>query len=234
MIWNVPEMWKGGECWIIGGGPSIPYEFGVPEDVIEAVQNGELPIDAYSPYLSPIHDKHVIAVNAAFLLGTWPDMMFFVDAKFYWANQAALRVWPKPKITTNPTLKKFTHLEKIKLVTKDAGKPSGINTKKNVVSWNRNSGAAAINLAYHLGCERVYLLGFDMDIGGHQNQHWHRHYLQPGKKKDLTKLPFKKHIPMFRHVAADAKILGLKIINVSQMSTLKDFEKKTVKEILGE
>ena len=104
MAWKVPRMWEGGECWIIGGGPSIPYEFGVPEKLTKAVQAGEASISEYSPYLSPIHDKHVIGINAAYLLGTWIDLIFFGDPGFYRANRRALCQYPKPKVTSAKTL----------------------------------------------------------------------------------------------------------------------------------
>ena len=35
--WFVPRMWNDGECWILGGGSSLPRQFGVPESVIEKV-----------------------------------------------------------------------------------------------------------------------------------------------------------------------------------------------------
>ena len=77
-LWQVPKMWEGGECWIIGGGPSMPLQFGVPEDVVRGVLAGQLPFSTYSPFLSPIHDKHVIGINAAFLLGPWLDVIFLI------------------------------------------------------------------------------------------------------------------------------------------------------------
>ena len=236
--WPIPRMWEGGECWIIGGGPSVPIEFGVPEDVISAVLSGEQPLNAYSPYLSPIHDKHVIGVNAAFLLGDWIDITFFGDAGFYFAKKPAMDALTKLKVSCNSNLPRKAdsrHICDIKYVPIDGRHSKGITSRENMVAWNLNSGAAAINLAWHLGVQRVYLLGFDMELSNNGAQHWHRHYKKdrnPQKPKDPKKLPFKRHLPCFSMVANDARRLGLEIINVNPNSKIKVFERVKLSDVL--
>jgi len=230
MIWQIPRMWEGGECWIIGGGPSVPRVFNVPSDVIKAVVNRELKPDAYSPYFSAIHGKHVIAVNAAFLLGDWVDIIFFGDGNFYRSNRRELRSIQKIKVTCNPRLKDVCEIEKVKFVPRDNKYPAGITKKPNHVSWNKNSGASAINLAYHLGCKRIILLGFDMDLMDNQ-QHWHGHYTTAGKV-NAKSLPFPRHLRGFGNIAQDAKRLGVEILNVSPISKIKEFKKVTLEEVL--
>jgi hypothetical protein len=241
MEWIIPKMWEGGECWIIGGGPSMPQEFGVPEHVIKAVLGRELPISAYSPYLSHLHDKHVIGVNAAFLLGDWVDVMFFGDAKFYWDNKAELDIYRKLKVSCNPNVTEQRARAKnrviydVKYIARDGGHPRGITVRRNKVSWNLNSGAAAINLAYHFGVKRIYLLGFDMDINGDKVQHWHGHYRNNGAPRDpatLRGLPFHRHLRSFPAIKNDAKRIGLEIINVSPESQIKEFRKVRLEEVL--
>lgn len=233
MVWQVPKMWEGGECWIIGGGPSIPHEFGVPEELINAVQAGEASISEYSPYLSPIHDKHVIGINAAFLLGDWIDLVFFGDPGFYRRNRNELVAFPRPKVTcAKSTLQKFPK-DPIKFVQRHGGKSRGVSAKANHVAWNTNSGFASFSLAYDLGVKRIYLLGFDMSLDQQGNQHWHRHYRPPGKQKDPKKVPFPRHMAGMHAINKDMKVLKLEIINVSQSSTINEFEKKTIKEIFG-
>ena len=232
--WQIPKMWEGGECWIIGGGPSIPLEFGIPEEVVKGVYSEELPISAYSPFLSPIHDKHVIGVNAAFLFGTWIDVMFFGDGGFYFANKAKLDCYPKVKVSCNPHLLKKNPFD-IKYVPRNQKHPNGISYgKPNTISWNLNSGAAAISLAYHLGVKRVYLLGFDMDVGENGDQHWHRHYAwnKDVKKRDPKKLPFKRHMRGFFAVGRDAEHVGLEIINVSPNSKIEQFKRVKLSDVL--
>ena len=82
MSWKAPKIWKDSECWIIGGGASIAEQFNIPEDVIERKD-----ISEFSPYLKALHSKHVIGVNAAFMLGNWIDVLFFGDDQFYSKNE---------------------------------------------------------------------------------------------------------------------------------------------------
>ena len=130
MSWHIPRIWEGGECWIIGGGPSIPQIFGVPQDIINKVYEKELPMSAFSPFLSPIHGKHVIAVNMAFKLGDWVDLMFFGDGGFYFKNRRELMQFPKPRITCNPNISKQENIGGIKFVNRDGRVPLGLSTRQ--------------------------------------------------------------------------------------------------------
>jgi len=233
MAWNIPQMWEGGECWIIGGGPSLSQQFEIPQDVIDKVMSGEESIDAYSPFLSAIHGKHVIGVNAAFLLGSWIDIIFFGDGNFYKSNFRKLNKVNKLKIACNMSSKKIAKMQGVKFVGRDHQHSTGITKRKDFISWNRNSGAAAINLAYHLGVKKIYLLGFDMQVGPTQMEHWHRHY-STGKNgpRDPRKLPFHRHLLGFPRIVKDAKKLGLEIINVSPDSAITGFKKVSLKEVI--
>lgn len=240
--WDIPRMWDGGECWIIGGGSSIPHEFGVPKKTISKVQTGEVSVDAFSPFLSPIHDKHIIAINAAYQLGTWMDVVFFGDSGFFWKNKEGLLSLGKPLVTSNANLFPRVDHFGIKYTPEDKKRPKGISSRPGHVSWNLNSGAAAISLAHQFGVKRIYLLGFDMCLNGEGTKHFHRVYKDydiPVQKnprnirKQVPKRTFSRHLPGFKFVAQDAKRLGLEIINVSQQSVITQFEKQTIKEILG-
>jgi hypothetical protein len=233
-MWKVPKIWEGGECWILGGGPSLPYQFEVPENIIQQVCAGELTPDAYSPYLSVLHDKHVIAVNMSYLIGTWIDMVFFGDGGYYLKNRVTLLNYPKLKVSCAPKIKNFPN-DGVKFIARDQRKPSGISSRNGYVSWNKNSGAAAINLAVHFGVKRIYLLGFDMDVLD-GNQHWHNLYGKNKSRKNGKphKLPFTRHKKGFSTIKKDADNLGVEIINCSPSSTIQEFKKMSVKEILNE
>ena len=229
MFWKIPKMWEGGECWIIGGGPSIPQQFEVPEDVIKGVMSKELPMSAYSPFLSPIHGKHTIGINVAFMLGTWIDVLFFGDAGFYLKNRHELAAFPKLKVTCAAGLDGRCEAGGVKLVRKSRRHDYGITEEKDSVSWGNNSGAASISLAVRLGVKKIYLLGFDMNIGN-GTQHFHSQYgakSQPGIDRVFT-----RHLRCFPAIEADAKRMGIEIINVSPNSTIKAFPRVSLKEVL--
>jgi len=109
-FWTVPPIWEGGEVWIIGGGPSIPVQFGVPDSVINDVARGRKHLSAMSPYLSPLHHRHVIAVNSAFKLGRWIAVLFFGDLGWYRKNKDEVTRFPNLKITcaNTPKTKEFS------------------------------------------------------------------------------------------------------------------------------
>jgi hypothetical protein len=228
MDWNIPNIWGGGDCWIIGGGPSVAIQFNIPQDVVNKVALGELTPSAFSPYMLAIHNKHVIGVNAAYLLGDWIDIVFFGDIGFFLPNQEQLKEHTSLKVTCVP----LTTPNWVKKVPQDKEYIWGITTNKNKVSWNGNSGAAAINLAVHLGAIRIFLLGFDMTLGEGDVQHWHNVYQSNTQKRKKHKLPFEAHLQGFPKIAADAKKLGVEIINVNPNSMIPHFPKVSLKQIL--
>lgn len=227
MVWKVPRIWQGGDVWIIGGGPSVTKQFGIPEDIVNKVRYKELPVSAYSDYMGVIKNKHVIGVNIAFMLGTWVDMAFFGDNGFMLVWQNQLAAFPNVRISCNPLVRKYPW---IKYLAKDKSKRFGLSSNPNLVCWNGNSGAAAINLAVHTGAKRIFLLGFDMELINSQ-QHWHNEY-RANKKGKFTTLPFNMHLKSFPDIAKDAEEMGVEIINVSPESKINVFPKVSLKEVL--
>jgi len=228
MFWTVPKIWKGGECWIIGGGPSITRQFEIPDDVVRKVKSGELGVDAYSPYLSYLHNKHVIAVNMAYKIGDWIDMMFFGDRSFWDRVKRDLHKFPGLKVTCGINVdKQFPNVRMLKRK-KGRAWTYGLAPEPNSVCWNSNSGAAAINLALHTGVKRIYLLGFDMQTKDPE-RHWHKLYGQISKSP-----PYLTHMRSFPAVKKDADKLGIEIINVNPDSAIKDFPRMSLKQIKDE
>ena len=171
-MWQVPRIWEEGDVWIIGGGPSVPKQFNIPNKIIQSVIRGTSP-SVYSPYMSAIHDKHVIGINVAYLLGDWIDFVFFGDSGFLSRHQEALAKFQGLKISCSP---RTNDIKWIKFLARDKSHPSGITTNPMKVSWNGNSGAAAISVAAHAGAKRIILVGFDMKLSSSNNQHWHDLY----------------------------------------------------------
>lgn len=228
MRWNVPDIWRNGDVWILGGGPSIQEQFNIPDALVDKVFHSIESPASYSSYMGDIHNKHVIGINMAYLLGTWIDLIFFGDNGFFDNNKKELQKFPGLLISCAT---KTDEVSWVKYLEKDPRKKDGITTNKNMVAWNMNSGAAAISLAVHTGAKRIFLLGFDMSLENNR-QHWHNQYNLP-EKKNSAKLPFHKHIKGFPAIAKDAKALGIEIYNVSPKSKIIEFPKITLKEALS-
>lgn len=229
--WTAPPIWKGGECWIIGGGPSIPKQFGVPDTVIKSVTTGGSP-SQYSPYLSAIHKKHLIGINNAYKLGDWIDVHFFGDSGWFLNHRHMLINLTCLKVTC---CTRFGHRSKeesegIRYLSRDPNKPFGINDNPSKVCWNNNSGAAAISLAAHFGVKRIVLLGFDMSMDGIYVSHWFGSHNLGNKRPKAP--PFTRHLKGFSAIAEDAKRMGIEIINASPTSAITQFPKVSVKDLL--
>jgi len=237
-LWTVPAMWKDGECFIIGGGPSILNQFNIPSKVIEEVSSGAMRPDVYSPYLSPLHGKHVIGINNAYQIGDWIDTIFFGDCSWYLVHRRALARWPGIKATCCNRFanKNETEQEGVKYLMKDKTRRLGISYDPSAVSWNGNSGGAAISLAVHFGVKRIYLLGFDMKLGEKNKTHWHKGHRKisktPIKSPLIPSLPFPKHLKGFPPIARDAKARGIEIFNLNPDSAITVFPKIELKDIL--
>ena len=213
----------------------MPHQFGVPQEIIDKVYARELGIEAFSPYLSPIHDRHVIGVNAAFLLGRWIDIVCWGDGSFYWKNKDELLKFRGLKVSFNHnTTNRRPGVVDVKYVERDNRHLMGLSTNRNMqVSWNKNTGAAAVNLAYHLGVKRVLLLGFDMSVNENRQQHWHAHYPSALKPRADRLLPFQKHLQSFKYISNDLqKIKGFEILNVNVDSNIPFFKKVRLEEVL--
>lgn len=235
MNWNVPNMWEGGEVWILGGGPSLTEEFNIPEDIVRKVRRKEADPSIYSPYLTAIHEKHVIGINMAFKIGNWIDMVFFGDGNVLLKYREELAQFAGLKICCNPKANtRIYREEKIKYLSRDHGHTVGISDSLDKVSWNQNSGAAAISVAANAGATRIVLVGFDMTLDEKDNQHWHTLYktAETQKPRNARKLPFNRHLKGFQQIKKDAKERGIEIINVSPNSEIKQFKKLTIKEVL--
>jgi len=228
-MWRAPKMWNGGECWIIGGGPSLPREFDVPTDIIKAVVRNELMPSAYARYLSAIHNKHIIGINNAYRLGAWVDVCHFGDCGWYLHHRLSLSKFPGLKITCCPNWRnKISAFEGVKFLSKDPDHQRGITLNNAKVSWNAHSGGSAINIAVHFGVKRIILLGFDMCRAKDGTGHWHDSHGTKGKKN----IPFKLHLRGFERIAIEAKALGVEIINANLRSKIKQFPKVSVKDLL--
>lgn len=233
MRWKPIKIWDDSECWIIGGGHSIANEFGVPESVKPKFPH-QYP--EFGEYLKAIHAKKTIAVNNSMFLGDWIDVLFFGD-KSWWTHHHFQIINFSGLITTcSPEFKNgFKH---IKCIPKNKSKRDGMTLDAPLISWNHNSGFAAINLAYHLGAKRIILLGFDMNRCPNTNNiHWHAGHVEKGvnRGKENSKQPspvFKRHVRGEKDIARDAKKAGIEIINASPGSRLTAFKKMKVRDLL--
>ena len=179
--------------YIIGGGPSV------------AETNLDL-----------IKDKFVIGTNAAFRLGMWVDVCFFIDCRFQKWNADELEAWPNRIITTCPTLKGHPKIEVYNKCT-----TCGVCHHEGYLAQpdkGKNAGATAIDLAIKLGGERIILIGFDMKTkdGKHNYHDYHKHV-----PRDDVYNKFFLHFKKIKEQLPE----GVEVINATPSSAMKLFPK---------
>lgn len=223
---SIRKIWKNETAFILGGGTSIIEQFGIPAAVVEGIRNKSLTMSAYSDYMKVLWNRNVIGINAAYLIGDWIDFVFFHDEEFWQAHKQELEKHPGTLVTCNSRFQNRPH-PKVMYIPKDRSKLYGIHNDSNFISWNHNSGAAAMTLASHLGVNRIVLLGFDMNAPQGVS-HFHSEYNQ----KRLP--PFAKHLVGFKQIAEDAKQMGIEIINCSMESAIDIFPKRNLMEVIND
>lgn len=228
--WKPPKMWQDGTCWIIGGGTSLPRQFGVPEKVIKSVESQEEDISVYSEYLKPLHDQHVIGVNMAFLLGDWISALYFCDRGFFRSYRKQVLNFKNLKVTDTASLGRPLNEYGLNIKRMRRDNRKGLCNRQDTICWNMNSGAAAINFAVHLGATRIMLLGFDMKPSSEGLTHWHAGHLN--YTRPTLEPVFKRFLKGFPVIANDARRRGIEILNVNPDSAIEDFKKVSLKDVL--
>lgn len=233
-IWRIPEMWKDGSAWIIGGGISVMHQLGVPRETIDQVLSGEKGLDAYLPYFEPLYDKNVIGVNAGFLLGDFISVLYYCDRQFFRVFWRKIIQFKNLKVTDCGSIDRpLRHLSlNVKRMNRDS-RNMGLSTDPHVVRWNHSSGAAAINFATLAGAKKIYLLGFDMKADGQGRTHWHRTNT-PVYARPTNEEAFNNFLRTFPIIKRDADKMGVEIINVNPDSALDVFEKVSFQEVINE
>lgn len=196
--WRVPPMWQDEVCYILGGGPGLKL------------------VD-----IEKLRGRRTIAVNQAFKLADWFDILFFGDCRWY--------DWFTPQINQFPGMKVHgcEHLipNPLLYVVRKQSAPFGISRNPEEILWNLSSGAAAINLAVHLGVQRIVLLGFDMRrVDGQIN--WHNDYPEDGRE------PWTRFLLPFPAIASDLKKIGVECVNATPGSRLTHFPIVSPNEVL--
>ena len=86
-----------------------------------------------------------------------------------------------------------------------------------------NSGECALNLAYVLRPNKVYLFGFDMTRGPAGEPYWHAPYPWAPPQGSTKPAKYAEWTRRFRHVADHFRRAGIEVLNVSSRSLINAF-----------
>ena len=203
--WTVAPEWKGETVAILGGGPSL-----APGDV------------------NSLHGRmRVIAVNNAYRLAPWADLVYFSDECWYdWhRNEKAFRRFGGWKVAL-ANARTFARDPSIRILQNYGN--NGFCDIADGVMTGRSSGYQAINLAAHLGVSRIILLGFDMRaVAG--RTHWHMAHQRPTPPEDFGNVM----LPQFANLVEPLRARGIEVLNATLGSAITCFPRVTLDEALG-
>lgn len=199
----IERAWSGSTCAIIAGGPSL-----TPAQV-EACRG-----------------IRVIAVNDAYRLAPWADVLYFADARWWdWhKGQPDFMAFAGQKVTIENTGALVADADVFTL--HNAG-TEGLSDKPNAVCTGRNSGYQALNIAVLAGATRILLLGFDMKPSAAGRMHWFGEH--PIKTPPSV---FPTMLACFKTVAAPLTKLGVEVINCTPDSALTVFPRSDIEGVL--
>ena len=198
---------EGSTCVILAGGPSLTEE------------------DVHHVQAAHTEDRcKVIAVNDAWQLAPWADLLYACDSRWWDAKR------PPPDVAA-PRLRVSQDevaCARHGLVYVPSVASPGLCRTPWTVHQGGNSGYQAINLAFHFGARRILLLGFDMQRTDGKS-HWFGDH-PPGLQ---VPSPFQDFIRRFGPLAQDLSDEGVTVINCSAQTALTCFPRHTISQALS-
>lgn len=196
----VPKLCPGGTVVCCASGPSL-----LREDVEYAHAKG----------------ASVIAVNDAYLFAPFAVALMASDAA-WWIHKKPVFAGLRFSLDASAN-----RVEGVILLRRTG--ESGVERDPTGLRSGRNSGAAAINLAVHLGAARILLLGYDMSTPrGEKHSHFfgaHKFPLRGGS-------PYPLFRQLLGEMVAELKALNIEVVNCSRHSELKCFPRQPLEEAL--
>lgn len=188
--WIPEKVWDQQDCIIIGGGASLT--------------------NFKWQLLEP---ENTIGCNTAFKLGEKVcKVCIFGDLQWWKRYERALANYKGVVFTNAPALINL----KVPWLWTLGRHARGLH--HDVLGWNGNTGATAINLAILFGAKRIFLIGFDMKYVQNRSN-WHNEIINP---KTVRPTVYPKFCEEFRYVHDDwkKKFPDVEIWNVTNDSGL--------------
>jgi len=200
------HMWNKETAYIVGGGPSLRgFDW------------------------SLLKDKHVIAINRAYEAVPNAEVLFWMDDAFFAEHSMGLEHHKaKYKISVSPLFLSNDRSKELGVTLLYWEGLRGLAEDVTKVCTGKNSGYAAINLAFHFGVSKIVLLGYDMceDTGV---SHWHSGYTYNYRPRKLL-----KYLPWFSNLVGPLKRWNVEVVNACPGSLLDCFPKATLEEVFLE
>lgn len=199
---RVPCCWPGATIVCIGGGPSL-----TPADA--ATCHGH---------------ARVIAVNDAYRMVPWADVLFAADLKWWGWHPDAAAVFPGLKYRLPPA---DDTLPSSVVMLGRTGQ-LGLETDPRALRSGGHSGYAAINLAAHLVGPRgkIVLLGYDLQPASNGVHHWF------GDHPDRSHPRYARWRDVYSSLLAPLAACGITIVNASRVTAITAIPRVSLEQAL--
>jgi hypothetical protein len=205
--WEVPHLWHAATAVCIGGGPSL-----TPAQVDHCRGRAR-----------------VIAINDAYRLAPWADVLYFCDDRWWQWHAKKLADWKGMIVRLQGGGHDFGDA-RIKVL-RNLDEKKGLAKRRDGLHTGQNSGFQAINLAVQLGAARIVLLGYDMRSvleGGKEKTHWFGDH--PGGT--AGRVYEQIMLPHFESLVKPLAELGVQVINATPGSKITCFKKLPIEQAL--
>lgn len=210
-LWEVlpDNAWKGQRCFIVGGGASLKdFDFEI------------------------LKDELTIGINMAFMKFN-PTLMFSTDSRLFEGItsgklgkevQEKYRAYKGLKVWLN--VANYEYPQEVYTLN-CCGEQGFPDTMKIGLGHGSNSGYSALNLAYQLGANPIYLLGYDMKGDGKGKQKWFHNYYPWA----MPEASYIRMIKNFDHISNTLKEKEISVINLNNDSKLRCFPISEINQI---
>ena len=200
----VPEIYSGIPAVLLATGPSLS------EEQIE--------------YIRPLHEQKSIAVfglNDAYKWCDFLDVFYFCDPRWLDCNPDAAdyghgQIWTQDAGVG----KKYANINRVK-----GGSGKGLCRVASEIHFGGNSGFQLLNLAWHFGIRKFYLLGYNMDVPKGMKQHM----FGPHPKGLNQSNSYKNFVNSYNQITPADKAL---ITNCTYPTALTGFKQQPLEEAL--
>ena len=186
-MWRVPACWRDKTCFIIGGGPSV------------LGQN-----------IEQLKGHRVIAINSSWEIAPFAQYCFFGDVRWYNHHEKAFKAYTGIKISCAGPGWKHADIRFLQKV-----HPPGLQTDPEKITVRRTSATGAINIAFHMGCRRIVLIGIDQCVAPDGKTHHH-----PAHPFPWVADCFQHQYDDFAGIVGDLRARQIDVVNASPVSTL--------------
>ena len=199
----VPRAWPGATVVCIATGPSL-----TAEDV-EYVRG----------------KARAIAVNNAYTLAPWADVLYGCDAQWWhWHQGVTTFAGAKWSLDHSAWHTYRARYADVALLQKTGA--NGLEHSPTGLRSGRNSGYQAINLAVHYGAARIVLLGYDMQPSGGRS-----HFF--GEHPNGSKSPYHHFRAAFETLVKPLEKKGIDVVNCTRRSALTAFRQAPLRDVLS-